>query len=416
LVGLVGVAIACGSDDGDGGSTPATGGVGGGGAGIGGSDAASTGGVTNDAAGDSLPEASTGCHGNPGPENGPRRVVVSHPYDAAASPSAAFGLFDLDADGNLAATATRFDLERTISGEIVFTPDGALGFVATENGAVGAFRFDAENVTVVHPAFQGPFYAAHVAMDPSGAQLYVLDDEWANIGGGIYSLAIGCDGTLSDAKLLVSAKLPSALAFLAPGSTRALVTAQEVATAPTGSDVVLLDLSGPTIEAGATAFADGDAIVSAAAVTHDGKYALVADNNSFGTQPNRIAVLEISSTGLALVQTLSPLEDPYDVAISPHDHTALVSSGFGDALIVLKSGATTPFEIQGPLAYAGAAPQLPGNMAEVRRGALAGHVLVAEVGGIRQVQLAPGGSVTDLGLLALPSGTENMIGAIGVQP
>ena len=53
----------------------------------------------------------------------------------------------------------------------------------------------------------------------------------------------------------------------------------------------------------------------------------------------------------------------------------------------------------------------------VKRGALAGRVLISEVRGVFQVKLAPKAVVTDLGLfdLAGGEGEENIAAAIGVQ-
>ena len=51
----------------------------------------------------------------------------------------------------------------------------------------------------------------------------------------------------------------------------------------------------------------------------------------------------------------------------------------------------------------------------VKRGALAGRVLISEVRGVFQVKFAPKAVVTDLGLFDLAGGEENIAAAIGVQ-
>lgn len=69
----------------------------------------------------------------------------------------------------------------------------------------------------------------------------------------------------------------------------------------------------------------------------------------------------------------------------------------------------------GPKPFAGAHPQVPGASTMVKRGALAGRVLISEVRGVFQVKFAPKAVVTDLGLFDLAGGEENIAAAIGVQ-
>ena len=116
------------------------------------------------------------------------------------------------------------------------------------------------------------------------------------------------------------------------------------------------------------------------------------------------------------MQTL-PVEDPIAIATSPSDDAALVVSGFGDAIFVLarNDGAGKPFALAGEVDYTGPAPQLPGSLATIDRGALRGHVLVAELLGVRHLAFTRG-SVTDLGLVALGDGTAAITGALGLQP
>src|SRR6185295_3490683 len=115
---------------------------------------------------------------------------------------------------------------------------------------------------------------------------------------------------------------------------------------------------------------------------------------------------------------LMPIDDPIAIVASPFDDAALVASGFGNAFFALDydPDAAEPFAVRGELAYQGAPPQLPGGAVRVDRGALAGRVLVAENLGVRQVSFEGGGVITDLGLTSLGSGSESIVGAIGVQP
>lgn len=354
------------------------------------------------------------CDRSPAAPDRPRKVVVSHPYDAAGDPAATYRVLDLGVDGALADPGVTFELGRATIGEIAFTPDGEVGLVAQEDGTLGVFRFDGDTPVVVHAAFAGAFYAARVVMDPGGEVAYVLDTQWRENGGGVYRVAIACDGTLTDLGRWLPSKLPAALHLR---GTRAVLAAADVDGSTAGQDAYLLDWTAdpPELLAGADAFGDDEAIVAGTAVV--GNLFLIGDNSAFSSVPNRIAAVSIDAQ-LAPVQVITPLEDPIALVASPHDDVVLAVSGFGDAIHILDHDATQdpPLTLRGEVAYAGAAPQLPGTGVVVERGALAGLALVAEVDGLRRIRMSGGGSVTDLGLTSLGGGTEGIAGALGVQP
>ncbi|MEZ4221082.1 MAG: hypothetical protein R3B13_09135 [Polyangiaceae bacterium] len=415
----------CGSEDSSGG-TPASGGSGAasGGSNSGGANTggANTGGASagsgGTGAGGNAGSGGSACVRTPAPADAERVVVISHSYDANSKPAGSYETLTLQSDGTLAKTGTTFAMGRSVTGEIVFTPDGKLGFVATDDGNVGVFRVDSPTqVTVLHQGFAGNYYATKLAMSPDGSRLFVIDGEWRNIGGGIYAIDIDCNDDLTNAGLVAAGKLPQGLVFLS--GNRAVVPAHDLLASPLDQHVHLLDWSAsPSVLASAIAFGQDTPIVSNAAVTQDEKYVLIGDNSGFSTVPNRVAVVELNGNSLKPLQELSPLEDPADLETSPFDDTALVSSGIGDALVVLSHNAsapTAPFT-HAELTYSGDPPQLPVDMVQIRRGALEGVVLVAEVTGIRKVRFQNGAPPIDQGRFDLGAGTENIIGAIGVTP
>lgn len=380
-----------------------------------GSDATDAG---SDAQKDAADDAG-GCNRVPGPADAVRKVVVSHPFDASGAKADAFEVLELSASGVLSQTGTTFHLGRVPLGEIAFTPDGKVGLVAEEDGKLGIFRFDQSGAPqIVDAAFDGGFYATSVVVDPGGDVAYVLDDEWQNIGGGVYALPIGCDGTPGTPHLLAGAKLPGALAFVPGDPSKALLASKDVLSVPEGNDAHLLSWGDPpSVLGNAAPFPDADAIISSAAVTHDAKFGLIADNNSFSGGPNRIGVVSLSP--FAAVSLLSPINDPVDVAVSPYDNAALAVSGFGNGIFSISydpSNTTTPFALGPELGYQGGKPQLPGYAVSIDRGTLTGLVLVAENLGVRQVRFEKNGSITDLGTFSLGSGSTSITGAIGVQP
>jgi hypothetical protein len=385
-------------------------------------------GCGDDSSGGSIPDAAAPDAAMPdgaGPDGGPqscnrqmlaadrvRRVVVSYPYDSQGNTSSDWEVLPLSADGTLAASGMRFQMGRATDGVIAMTPDGQIGLAPQEDGSLGVFKLDADGTPHVLAAhFAGSFYAMRVIMDASGDFAWVLDTQWRNNGGGIYRVNIGCDGTPSDGGLWQPSKLPAA--FI-PHAGKLVIQATDFLSSTAGDDVFLVDPAGPSIVASAQSFGDDQAIVSAAALSSDGQYLLVADDNQFSGIPNRVAVVGVGGSSLLHLQVLTPINDPYFLIPSPFDDTVLVASGMDNALIVLEqqNSTTMPYHVRGELTYQGGRPQLPGVAVQITRGSLRGRVLVTEVGGIRQVQFAAGAIVTDHGVSALAVAP----GAIGVQP
>ncbi len=389
-------------------------------------DAAPADATPTDAATDAAVDADAGmphpgCARAPANADRVRYAVVSHPFAAAGGSAPRFEVLTLSASGELSAPGTFFDLgDRPAGGgEIAFTPDGQVGLVALEDGTLGAFTLDeAGNPTVTHASFSGPFYAGDVVVHPSGDRAFVIDhDAMPGRGGGVYEVAIRCDGTLVDMGRVLAASSPQVLRFRDDGSM--LLSARSVdGGGSTGDDVYALS-GDPAfgVTDGVDAFGDDDAITSEIDITADDRYALVSDN-SIATV-NRVAVVGLDGGGLSAVQLLPRIPDPYDVVTSPFGDSAIVVSGVdGDAILVFsyEPTATEPFTAEGELSYVGAPPQLPANAVLIERGRLEGLVLVAENVAVRRVRFEASGGVTDLGAFRLGSGIEVIVGIVGVTP
>jgi hypothetical protein len=362
------------------------------------------------------------CMRMPTAPDATRVVVVSHPYDAQSNPSSLYEALALGSDGTLTRPGHTFTLGRSAEGQMAFTPDGKIGIVPDEDGDLGVVSFDdAMMPTVVQAKFHGPFYATTVAVEAGGDTALVLDYDTRDNGGGVYRVRIGCDGTLSDEGLVAAAQLPAAIGWLSDGIT-ALLATNQILKSPAHADADLLRFSPPSLVGGADAFGDDNAIVSSLAVTHDQKFALIADDSQFGSVPPRVAVVGVGATGLSAVDVLEQADesitDPVGVATSPFDNAALVVSGFDNAIFALgyDRSSPTPFTPLGQITYVGAAPQLPLVTIEITRGALNGTVLVAENTGVRSVRFEMNGTITDLGLFSLGDGLDAVTGSMGVSP
>ncbi|HVO31915.1 MAG TPA: hypothetical protein VMV18_14310 [bacterium] len=388
----VAVAAACGGNGGGGGSTP--------------TPTATT-----------PPTSVTPCPRAPAAADRDRFAVVAHPYDAAGGQANAWEVLKLSSAGTLSRTGTTFTLGRATFGEVAFTPDGKVGLVAQEDGSVGVFTLDAAGaVTVVTSALTGAFYAGAITMVPDGSRAIVVDGDTVPNGGGFYTIDIDCAGNVAAESSFTAARLPAAVEFLGDGA-HAVAAAQSLLAMPATDDAALLGWDGtsaPSLIASANPFADDQQIVSAMAITSGGEFALIADDNQFSGNPNRIAAVRIGAATLTTAQMLSPFTDPAALVASPFDQTALVALAQGNALHRLAyNGATWS---DSAVSVAGGAPQLPTVLTEIRRGTLAGHVLVAENVGVRQVHFSPGQTITNDGLMTLGSGLTAITGALGVQP
>jgi hypothetical protein len=358
------------------------------------------------------------CTRAAGPVDAARFVVIGHPFDAQGNDSTDYEVLSLSPAGVLAKTGTHFAMGVSSDTEIVFTPDGKLGFTAQDDGSLGAFRIKADGtIDVLTTAMPASFYASRVVMSPEGDHLFVLDENFPNNGGGVYRVDIGCDDALTDKGLVFAAKNAHGLAFLG-GSDVILAAREALGAAPTATALRITLGATPKLVDAVDAFGHDDAIVSTLTLTRDGKFALMGDNSGFAVTPNSVAVIGIDPDGLSVTQNLPMMEDPFSLQASPFNDAAIVVSGFGDAIFVLDyaPAMATPFSLRGKLQYVGSHPQVPGASAMVKRGALDGRVLVAEVRGVFQVQFAPKGVVTDLGLFDLAGGEEAIAAAIGVQP
>jgi DNA-binding beta-propeller fold protein YncE len=370
-----------------------------------------------DASADTSMDAQIGCPRAAAPADRARKVVISRPFGAGTSKATTYEVLDLAADGTLTrpATPVTFSMGTGLEGSIVFTPDGKVGLAAQDDGSVGVFTLDSAGTpTVVQAAFRDGFYAQRVVVSSDGARAWVLDPDTGNNGGGVYELAIGCDGTLTSRGLVVSGGGANAMTLLPTDPTKGVLAATAAYDSGPGLDLHVVDLFARTRVASVAAFPDGGAIPSDVAVTPDGKYALVADDGVL--VGNRVAVVGLDPTPAQA----GLLSTPYPAA--------LVMSPWGNAAVVLNDDATnqihvlapttngTSWTITGELAYVYGAPQLPVSASLIARGALEGYVFVAENQAVRTLAFTAAGQVIDTAKLTFSGGNESIVGIVGVQP
>lgn len=366
--------------------------------------------------GDAAPKP-TSCPRTAKPEDHARKVVVSHPF-LETGKAKTFEVLELSAAGVLSKTGQTFEMRPAYS-DIVFTPDGKVGFVAQDDSTIGVFSFDdAGKVKVVHEAFTGKFSAGKLVVSKDGQTLWVLDPNVEKNGGGVHRMRIGCDGSLTEEGLVVTGGTAHVMELLPGDPERAVLVSYKAGDSPAGSYIHRLDLaqSPPKRLASGGVFDDAEAIASSVAITNDGKFALVTDNGfQKGSRMAPVALADMSKR--ATIAT----PNPGAVVMSPWGNAMLLLNSDGeDALRVVKYDAAndaTPFTIGAEIATKGGKTEIPSNPKLIDRGTLKGRVLVAEVLAVRQLAFAADGSITDLGLkLDFPDGSTNIVGSLGVEP
>lgn len=354
------------------------------------------------------------------PASHTRHIVLSRPYTEEGLASLTWEVYPLRADATLGPRTTTFELGaagRAVGGKVAFSEDGALAMAAHDRGEVSVFAVTADGeVVVTQPATDlGPYVGA---IEIHGDDVFLVDGNWQNNGGGIYHTRLACDGTLGPVSLLYATKNAYGVKVRGGlGALEHLVMARE-AVDDTSGYVHRIAQAGPnwTRLGGVNVFGDDDGITSAMVVTPDWRYVLVADNSEFSGVPNRIGVATIDP--MANRQLLSPLDDPYDMVMSPYGNAVLVVLGYANRVTVLSYDAqntTTPFAVRGMPTFTTQVPQLPSD-AVALYGDHDDIVYVVENTALRVFRFEANGTVTDLGRQIEGSGLTSIPGAIGAQP
>lgn len=373
--------------------------------------------------GDGGSEVPSSCPRAPKPDDHARKIVVSHPFQDAPGKAKLFEVLELSADGALSKTGQTFEM-RAAYQDVVFTPDGKVGFVAQDDGTIGVFSFDdAGKVKVVHEAFapnEGASWSAgKLVVSKDGQVLYVLDPNVEKNGGGVRRMKIACDGTLQDEGLVVTGGTAHQMALFPGDPNRAVLVSYKAGDSPAGSYAHTLDLSvsPPKRLASGAVFGDEDAIASSVVVTQDGKFALVTDDGF--AKGSRMAAVALSDmTKRATLDTPSPS----GVALSPFGNALLLMNSNGDdALRSVRydpSNDAAPFTVGALIATKGGKTELPTHAKVIERGTLKGRVLVSEVQLLRQLAFASDGTITDVdkGLSFKAAGSPGIVGSFGIEP
>ncbi len=359
-------------------------------------------GPLEDPGGDPPTLGQDGCRAEPSDPDRERAVLAALPYDASGGQADTWAVLGLETAGALSDPGARLEVGRSFMGRVRWTPDGSLALAVLDDGGLGVIGFDGPEASLVEVA-RGDWYAGDVWVEPSGEVAWIVDPNWEENGGGLYRADIDCEtGSLGPAEVVLQSKLADTLLPHPDGPLLVSRVGEDFV-----AERVHLDDGGR--EQVAVLFA-GEAQIGDSALSSDGAWLLVSDNSEWSATPNRIAIVEVA-TGAR--QELPDVLDVVSLLPSVTGGGALAVSGYGDSALWLEEDGGA-WSLQGPPAWVGASPQLPGRGAVLTRGPLAGFAVVGESEGLRGFRVA--GQAEDLGLLWTGSGYEGIVGAVGIQP
>jgi hypothetical protein len=342
----------------------------------------------------------TACHEDQQPEQ-TQLIFYSTPYDSSGGQSERW--FFGTVEENFIVEVDSLDIGRSILNTISFTPDGMLGYIATQDGSIQGISIDSNDVPTLLPENNwSDVYASSVVVDSTGENLWIVDPNWPENGGGVYICAISCDGTLSPPERIMESKNAHRLLIL--DKEKILLTAKEAQ----GEQGDLFIIEDGSVEHAYTLFTQGDAIHSAASVNRERTQVLIGENSEFSGMDNRLASYSLTTENQ---DEITPFLDPVDILSHPNDIGFLIVSGYGNRIEFMNG---EDFSREEP-SYEGQKPQLPGR-------AVMGleSIFLAENQGVRMLTWSDAG-VQDNGILPIQTqrdveGFEAIIGGLGIRP
>lgn len=346
-----------------------------------------------------------------------RVILVGHPYGAEAGVSGTeIRSLVLPVGGKIIDRGMRLDVG-VRPARIGFLPSGRFALVLGEKGtllSVAAETADSlrivDTVTFPHPG------NLDLIIDPNGGCAYVvvlkIDGQ-----GGVYTVRVAGDGTLSVEDNHFPLRLASAMALFPDDSRRAVVLGGQTSFEPLdGRDLRILEL-GPDgwYQVGAFDIFVDYVDCLGIAISGDGGTVLVPNGAIYSEEGGQMAVVDIKGDTLTESDRLTDLPDMRQARFAPDGRTALVSRfepGYITVLLLTDGRLELVDELRVPLVN---------HMVLIRRGPDTGKVVVPSIhpsGGPELVllQVKAPGKVTKLQRLFLGSGYVNIPGAIGISP
>jgi len=299
---------------------------------------------------------------------------------------------------------------------IVFVPWGRFALVLGEAGTLTSVATpSAGDLAIIDTVPMPNLGSAELVLSPDGRRVHVLRTD-VDEGGGVYTVEVGCDGTLTPLPMHFSLRLVQGFGHV-PGrpDTAVLVGGQAVFEPIDDDDIRLLrwGVEGWTQVAAFDVFSD---FIDAGAIgfSGDGRLVVVPNGAPFSEEGGQVSVLALEADQLTEVARLRDMVDARQARFAPDGTTLLLSRFEPGRMTIFRAeagGLTQTDELVAPLAD---------HFAFVRGGTDEGRVVVPSIHPVNGPQIivmrvtAPGAVIEEQTLLLGP-GAQQIPGAVGVQ-
>lgn len=353
-----------------------------------------------------------------GPEDRSRIVIAGFGFTAMPNVDGTeIGALQFGLSGTLVDLMSRADVG-TRPLRVEFVPSGEIAMVLGEDMQLVSVRVASDGTLTVIDRVQLPMAgASDLRLINNGRTAITVGTDVAELSG-LSTVDIACDGTLQvDQAAFFNIRLADSIAFL-PGEQRAVLLGGQTAFEPfDNNDVRLLDRSNGRFSEVAPFDLWGDFVSTGRiALSPDGRTLIMPNGSAFSNEGAQAIVAEIDQNMVVERTRIMNLEDASEAIFSPDGQTALITL-FQPGHVVIATDGANGWQERSRIRGVGLADQ----MALLSRGPHSGTVFLPSVdpnGGpnIARIRINGPGMVSDLGQTELGSGSENIPGAIAIQP
>lgn len=371
----------------------------------------------SDSAQEPVVEAGASCPVDPPtPADGPRTVLVTHPFPASGSASSCgrrVRVLRLDAQGKLADIGKSLDVGDCPL-RVRFSPHGRLALVAVSNThepantqRIVVLRNDAAgnvNLAGELSEFAGT-NPTEVKFSSDGTRAYVTDYDVSDGALHVMDVEPGCGAKY---RKKIPMQVPQNLALL-PGDKYAFVMGDK---AP--ADAAIVNLESESVIAHHDLFPDFVYAYSLALST-DGKQLAIPNSSPFSSLAQAVATVRFDAvSGVPVpkvVGSAGGLVEPTGVQWLADGSKLLVTTFSGNSVAWLEAGSTGDLSPGGKVTGI----DLAGYTSMLTRGPNAGLVLVTSVTSIFVLRFSSAG-VTKVAELSLGSGNDAIANDVAIEP
>lgn len=362
-------------------------------------------------------DAAAGCPiKDPLADNADRTVLVGQPYtDDLDIDGTSVRRLTLLASGTLVDAGESLDVGFTAS-RIEFMPSGTLALVLGERGELASVEVGTslrvlDTITLPRADY------GDIVLSPEEGLAFIVGLN-VDTSSGVSTVSVGCDGELTNiTSAFLNIRLADSMTQISDD--RAVLLGGQAVFAPVDVfDIRLLERDGPAWVEIDRFDIFGDFVSTGRIASSPSGDRVLIPNSSLGSsEGSQVLVLAVEGETVREVQRITGLDDPSEVHFSPDGSTAVVTLVEPGRVVVLRREPDGTFVETERIAGIG----LPDQIGAVRRGALAGTMLipsidVSGVSNIAMLRFAAPGDVTDLGQFDLGEDIADIPSCIGLAP